>query len=70
MSSWVIENCTIGNIYVDYFWDKYAPHYHVFVGRKGNNGLSTIKDLTYGTVEKAKQSYQRQVRLVKKGEIK
>ena len=39
MSSWVLGSFTKDDVYIEYEWDKYAPHYVVFVGRKGANGL-------------------------------
>ncbi|MCR4661724.1 MAG: hypothetical protein K5765_06995 [Clostridia bacterium] len=58
------------NIIVEYEWDKYAPHYVVFVGRKWkDSSVCTIWTNRYATVEQAKRSFQRQVRMVKKGEI-
>lgn len=55
------------DIYVEYEWDKYEPHYIVFVGRKVNGVVHTIWTNRYATEEQAKRSYQRQVRKVKKG---
>ena len=67
MSSWVLGNYNQGNIHIDYEWDKYAPHYVVFVGEKHNDGLVyTLWTRRYATIEQAKRAYQRQVRRVKK----
>lgn len=58
------------DLYIEYEWDKYAPHYVVFVGRKHSDGLVyTIWRNRYATKEQAKRSFQRQVAKAKKGEI-
>lgn len=58
------------DIYIEYEWDKYSPHYIVFVGKKHSNGIVyTIWTKRYATEEEAKRSFQRQVRKAKKGEL-
>lgn len=71
MSSLVFETYTQGDIHIEYFWDKYAPHYHCRVGviNKGDGLCHTMKDFEHNTKEGARRSYQRQVALAKKGEI-
>lgn len=67
--SLTLETYEQNDIYVEYEWDKYEPHYIVFVGRKNNGVVYTIWTNRYSTKEQAKKSFQRQVRKVKKGEI-
>lgn len=67
--SLTLETYEQNDIYVEYEWDKYEPHYIVFVGRKYNGVVYTIWTNRYSTKEQAKKSFQRQVRKVKKGEI-
>ena len=69
MSSWVIETYSQGDMYAEYLWDKYAPHYQVFVGKiyEGNGLVHKVWQNNYATVEQAKKSFQRQVRKIKKG---
>lgn len=58
------------DIYIEYEWDKYEPHYVVVVGKKYGDGLvheTWIK--RYATEEQAKRSFKRQVAKAKKGEI-
>lgn len=62
MSSWMLETYESGDIYLEYYWDKYAPHYHVFLGRKVNGVVMTIKHFTYATIEQAKRSFRREKR--------
>lgn len=53
------------DIYVEYEWDKYAPHYVVFVGRKHSDGLvHTLWTNRYATKEQAIRSFKRQKRKV------
>lgn len=68
--SLTIETYTQDNLYVEYEWDKYEPHYVVFVGRKHNDGLvHTIWTNRYETKESAKRSFKRQVAKAKKGKF-
>ena len=68
--SLTLETYKQDNIYIEYEWDKYTPHYVVFVGRKQSDGLvHTIWTNRYATKEQAKQSFKRQVAKAKKGEI-
>ena len=68
--SLTLETYEQDNLYIEYEWDKYAPHYVVFVGRKHSDGLvHTIWTNRYATKEQAKQSFKRQVAKAKKGEI-
>ena len=58
------------DIYIEYEWDKYEPHYVVFVGRKHSDGFAhAIWTNRYATEEQAKRSFKRQVAKAKKGEI-
>lgn len=58
------------NIYAEYRWDKYAPHWEVIVGVKMNDGLvHTLWTKCYGTMEQAKRSFKRRVAKIKKGEL-
>ena len=67
--SLTLESCTIGDIYIEYEWDKYAPHYVVFVGRKGSDKIvHTIWNNRYATEDQAKKAYKRQVAKYKKSE--
>ena len=68
--SLTIDCYSEGNLYAEYRWDKYEPHYQVFVGRKyeGDGLVHTLWKQTYATKEQAKRSFQRQVRKIKKGE--
>ena len=67
--SLTLETYEQGNIYIEYEWDKYAPHYIVFVGKKHSDGLvHTLWTQRYATVEQAKRSFKRQVAKAKKGE--
>lgn len=69
MSSWVMETYTQDKIYVEYKWDKYAPHWITFVGEERDDGLVyTLWENRYGTEKQAKASFKRQVRKVKSGE--
>lgn len=70
MSSWVFESYSQGKIYAEYCWDKYAPHYQVFVGQKyEEDGLvHTLWKNTYATKEQALKSFKRQIAKIKKGE--
>jgi len=57
------------NLYIEYEWDKYAPHYVVYVGSKDVEGmLHTLWTNRYATKEQAKRSFKRQVAKAKKGE--
>ena len=65
-----LETYEQDDIYIEYEWDKYAPHYVVFVGRKHSDGLvHTIWENRYATEKEAKYSFKRQVAKAKKGEI-
>lgn len=64
-----LETFEQDNLYIEYEWDKYEPHYIVFVGKKHSDDLVyTLWTNRYGTKEQAKKSFQRQVRKAKKGE--
>ena len=66
--SLTLETYTQGDIYIEYEWDKYAPHYVVFVGKKQSNDLiATLWTNRYVTKEQAKKSFKRQVNKAKKG---
>ena len=68
--SLTLETYEQDNLYIEYRWDKYEPHYVVFVGRKHSDGLvHTIWTNRYATKEQAKRSFKRQVAKAKKGEI-
>lgn len=68
--SLTLETYEQDNLYIEYEWDKYEPHYVVFVGRKHSDGLvHTIWTKRYATKEQAKKSFKRQVAKAKKGEI-
>lgn len=68
--SLTLETYEQDNLYIEYEWDKYEPHYVVFVGRKHSDGLvHTIWTNRYVTKEQAKRSFKRQVAKAKKGEI-
>ncbi len=68
--SLTLETYEQDNLYIEYEWDKYEPHYIVFVGRKHSDGLvHTIWTNRYATKEQAKKSFKRQVAKAKKGEI-
>lgn len=68
--SLTLETYEQDNLYIEYEWDKYEPHYVVFVGRKHSDGLvHTIWNNRYATKEQAKRSFKRQVAKAKKGEI-
>ena len=68
--SLTLETYKQDNLYIEYEWDKYEPHYIVFVGRKHSDGLiHTIWTKRYETKEQAKKSFKRQVAKAKKGEI-
>ena len=67
--SLTLETYEQDNLYIEYEWDKYAPHYIVFVGKKHSDGLvHTLWTQRYATVEQAKHSFKRQVAKAKKGE--
>lgn len=67
--SLTLETYEQGNIYIEYEWDKYAPHYVVFVGETRSNGLTyTLWTNRYATREQAKRSFKRQVAKAKKGD--
>ena len=67
--SLTLETYEQGDIYAEYEWDKYEPHYIVFVGRKHKDGLvHTIWTNRYATEKQAKRSFKRQVAKIKKGE--
>lgn len=69
MSSWLLESYKQDNIYIEYEWDKYAPHFVVFVGQKHTDGVvHTIWTNRYSTKEQARKSFLHQVRKFKKGE--
>lgn len=56
------------DLYVELEWDKYEPHYVVFVGKRFKDNLyHTISNRRYATEKQAKSAYYRQVSLVKKG---
>lgn len=68
--SLALETYEQGNLYIEYEWDKYEPHYVVFVGRKHSDGVvHTIWRNRYATKESAERSFKRQVAKAKKGEI-
>ena len=68
--SLTIETYEQDNIYIEYEWDKYAPHYIVFVGKKysDDDSVHTLWEQRYATEEQAKRSFKRQVAKAKKGE--
>ena len=67
--SLTLETYEQGNLYIEYKWDKYAPHYVVFVGKKHIDGLVyTLWTKRYPTEKQAKRSFKRQVAKAKKGE--
>lgn len=63
--SLVIETFNQGNIYAEYEWDKYAPHYIVYVGKKINGVIQTLWSKRYDNVKSAKSSFKRQVKKIK-----
>lgn len=67
--SLTIETFELGDIYIEYLWDKYAPHYETFVGRKGKDGIVRgIFQKRYATREQAKRSFKRQVAKAQNGD--
>ena len=69
--SLTIETYTQNDIYAEYLWDKYSPHFEVFVGKKHCDGIVyTLWSNRYNTEEQARKSFKRQVRKIKKGELK
>ncbi len=67
MSSWTFETYEQNDIYVEYLWDKYPPHFKVFVGKRQSNGLyGTLWEKGYATKEQALKSFKRQVNKIKK----
>lgn len=66
----VIETYKQDDVYIECVWDKYEPHYVVFVGKKyGTDLVHKVWTNRYATEEQAKRSFKRQVAKAKKGEI-
>lgn len=62
--SLTIDTYEKGDIYIECRWDKYVPHYQVFVGEKIDGIVYTRWEGHYDTKESAKRSFRRQVRTV------
>ena len=58
----------INDTYIEYYWDKYIPHFWVIVGKKYNELIHIIWKKSYMNVESAKRSFKRQITKAKKGD--